>query len=191
MKKLITIWNFLTSLMGIKVTDRKQFGFYVLGVICGAVAIKYFSVLMMSIPILMFLGMFLFVLFMWGYAGVIVFRSVLPASVALSLLLFLGIEYCQVLPEFRTADDSLRYMMAFGLAYVAFQFGLSLFKELVGNKKAEGELQRKGVIEILKEVNKGKHDLILLMTLGFVVALFVWHFGMVVSSLVQNMCIYR
>ncbi len=65
--------------MGVKVADRKRFNFYVLGVILGVVAIKYFSVLMMSMQVLILLGMVLFIVFMWSYAGVIVFRSVLPA----------------------------------------------------------------------------------------------------------------
>ncbi len=191
MKILLKKWNAFLALMGVEEKDRKLFYFYALGAVIGVFVIQHFPDLLATIPIALFVAITLFVLFMWGYAGIIVFRSVIPTSIALTLLLFLGLEYCGVSPEHRFADESLKFVMGFGLLYVASQFVIALFKELVGSKKAEDEWRKKGVIRTLKEINKGKHEPLMLGTLGFIVMMFTWHFAMIVLAIVQDMCIYN
>lgn len=135
----------------------------------------YFLLFYFSIIVLMF----------WFIAGVAVFRSLVVASVSLSVVIFLTQSYCSLPEVSRTADDALKSLFGFGIIYSAFLFVSSLKDELFGDKEKKWSLKH------LTEGKNPKDRWIILVPYAVFIGLFLWQFYQVANPIINNLCIYK
>lgn len=181
----------LLEKMGVQRKDLRLFAVFMIGVML----VSWFlinSPLFASISSVVLIGLFA-ILFtvLWFVAGYAVFRSLLGASVGLSLIIFIGQSYCMLPEEHRTANDSLMALIGFGFIYVTAQFVLSLYRELFGDKRANEEWRQKGMVRIFKEINDNEHSWFVLITYGLLICLFVWQIYSVVKPIIDGLCVYN
>jgi hypothetical protein len=142
-------------------------------------------------PLMFTIVLGFFVLALSVMAGYAVFRSLLVASVGLSLIIFIGDEYCHLPVGQQVANNSLMTLIGIGFAYVTVQFLYSLFKELFGDKEAMSEWKVKGVIAVFKEMSGNKHSWLVLVIYGLLIALFVSHIYNVINPIIHGLCVYK
>ena len=175
---------------GMTRVDAKKFLLLVLGVGIASVLLIKIPFFSTVAPIFIIAVFGLFLLILWGVAGFVVFRSLLVASVGLSLIIFIGQSYCAP-GVARVADDSLKILIGFGFIYTIAQFCRNLYRELFGDKKADEDWKRKGTIAVFKEMNEGKHSWLILVTYGLLVSMFVWQIYRVIVPIVDSLCVYK
>jgi hypothetical protein len=176
--------------VGVERKHIKPFLIFLAGITAASVfliATPFFSTI--GPVVLTVLFGFIFCL-LWFVAGYVVFRSLLTASVGLSLIIFIGQSYCQLSLDKQVADDQLMTLIGFGFIYVIAQFGRSLFKEIFGDKQAKEEWRQKGMIAVFKEINQDKHSWLVLVIYGALVSLFVWQVFSVIDPIIHNLCVY-
>jgi len=180
----------LLDKLGVQKKDFKPFFVFVVGVaVLSTVLITtpFFATIGPVVLIIVF-GIFFSVL--WFVAGYVVFRSLLSASVGLSLIIFIGQSYCALPASEQVANTSLMTLIGFGFIYVIAQFGYSLFRELFGDKRAKEEWRQKGIVGVFKEINQNKHSWLVLVTYAPLVSLFIWQIFSVIKPIIDGLCIY-
>jgi len=180
----------LIGKFGIEENDIKPFLFFVAGVAITSVIFitaPFFSTVGPVILIVIF-GIFFSIL--WFVAGYVVFRSLLAASVGLSLIIFIGQSYCALPAAKQVANSSLQALIGFGFIFVVAQFGRSLYRELFGDMYAKEKWKQKGIVGVFKEANQNKHSWFVLVTYGLLVSLFIWQIYSVINPIVGGLCVY-
>jgi len=190
MKQIIrNIFSLLKS-KGVNNTDLKKFFGFIAGVVVFSVILIFTPFFSTIGPVVIMIIFGIFFIIMWFMAGFVVFRSLLVASVGLSLIIFIGQAYCA--PDVaHIANDSLKTLIGFGFIYVITQFFMNLYRELFGDKNSDSESKRKGTIIILKEINQGKHSWFILIIFILLISLFVWQIYRVITPIIQGLCIYK
>jgi hypothetical protein len=151
------------------------------------VAAVFFGVNFLGMgPILFGIVFSILLLITWSMAGLAVFRSLIVASVSLSVLIFLSQTYCNLPLDKHTADESLKFLFSFGLFYSGAIFFGSLYKELKGDK----ERGTKGSLKTLEEIYNGKKPLLILLPYGLFIGLFLWQLAQVMDPIIHSLCIY-
>ncbi len=118
-------------------------------------------------------------LFIMLRAGLAVLKSLFFVAAELSLLIFLSQAYCSVSNRTITGDIALKNLLALGLLYIAFNFGLSLYKEL-----------RERYVEIRKEHQSKEKLFNIIFFIAFTV-FFIWQIYLIVSPIIFNFCVYH
>lgn len=183
-----------SKLVGYIGVDRKNitpFLLFLVGVIVTSILLISTPILSTIGPILFTIVFGLFLLLISAVAGYAVFRSLLAASVGLSLIIFIGDEYCQLPVTQQTANNSLMTLISIGFIYIAVQFVYSLYKELFGDKEAKEEWRRKGALAIFKEANSNKYSWFVLVVFALFVALFVSQVYQVINPIIHGLCVYK
>jgi hypothetical protein len=115
----------------------------------------------------------------WAIAGHAVIKSLFLVGASMSLIIFIAQSYCDLPSASRTGDDALRILLAFGFAFVVFQFVSSITKELDSRLKK------------YKEIYKVKKSWALLILLAVGTGLFIEQVLAVIGPIVQNLCVYK
>lgn len=180
----------LLEKVGVEKKDIKPFLIFMAGVavISTILITTPFFATIGPIALIIVFGIFFSVL--WFVAGYVVFRSLLSASVGLSLIIFIGQSYCALPVNEQVANTSLMTLIGFGFIYVIAQFGYSLFRELFGDKRAKEEWRQKGMVGVFKEINQNKHSWLVLVTYAPLVSLFIWQIFSVVKPIIDGLCVY-
>lgn len=142
-------------------------------------------------PILFTIIFGFFLLFISVIAGYAVFRSLLAASIGLSLIIFIGQSYCSLPINEQVANTSLVTLISIGFIYVSVQFIYSLYKELFGDKEAKEEWRRNGIITLFKEANSNKHSWFALFIYALFIALFISQIYSVINPIIHGLCVYK
>ncbi len=180
----------LLDKLGVQRKDLKSFLIFLGGVSLTSWFLIHSSYFATVGPVVLIIVYGVFFSILWFVAGYVVFRSLLAASVGLSLIIFIGQAYCSLPKEHQTADASLMTLVGFGLIYVVSQFGYSLFRELFGDKRAKEEWRQKGMVGVFKEINGNKHSWLVIVTYGLLVSLFVWQIYAVIKPIIDGLCVY-
>lgn len=178
------IQNYLKD-RGINRADLGKF-LVVIGGVAVFLAVIIFTPIGSKIgPIVAAVAFAILFIILWSIAGFVVFRSLLAASIGLSLVIFIGQSYCAS-TVVHSANESLKALLGFGLIYVIVQFGINLYKDLFGEKDSREKWRQKGTIAIFKEINKGKHSWLVLAIYIPLVSLFVWQISQVINPIIQS-----
>lgn len=147
---------------------------------------KFFNFNLTGVLLIFFLVIFsILCIITWFMAGIAIFRSLLVASASLSIVIFLARTYCDLPIGSHTANDALKSLFGFGLAYSALLFISSLKKELLGDK------EKKGSLKYLEETYGGKKPWVILALYAIFIGLFLWQLYQVVIPIIYNLCIYQ
>jgi hypothetical protein len=114
----------------------------------------------------------------WIVAGFVIFKPLFFVSAELSLMIFLAQSYCAVPKDARTADDSLKFLLVFGLAYIAVVFFKSMYKEM------------ENVLATAKKIGKGESPALFVVLFVAFIGVFLFQLYQVINPIVQNLCIY-
>jgi hypothetical protein len=180
----------LLEKLGVERKDIKPFLFFAVGVAIVSAILINAPIFNTIGPVVLVIVFGIFFSILWFVAGYVVFRSLLAASVGLSLIIFIGQSYCALPVNEQVANTSLMTLIGFGFIYVVAQFGYSLFRELFGDKRAKEEWRQKGIIGVFKEINHNKHSWMVLVTYGLLVSLFVWQIYSVIKPIIDGLCVY-
>jgi hypothetical protein len=181
----------LIERIGVDKKNIKPFLIFLVGIIVVSIFLVNTSFLSTVGPVMFTLVFGFFVLALSVMAGYAVFRSLLTASIGLSLIIFIGDEYCHLPVGQQVANNSLMTLIGIGFAYVVVQFIYSLFKEFFGDKEAKDEWRRKGIIAVFKEMNGNKHSWLVLVIYGLLIALFVSQIYNVINPIIHGLCVYK
>jgi hypothetical protein len=138
-------------------------------------------------PAMLFIVLAILCLITSIMAGIVVFRSLIIASVSLTFLVFLGQTYCGLPVAAQTANDALATLMGFGFFYSIGVFIVSLYKELWGDK----ELNKKGSFNKIKEIYEGKVPWTILVPYALFIGIFLVDLYRVINPIIRSLCIYK
>jgi hypothetical protein len=120
-------------------------------------------------------------------AAIAVFRSLVIASVSLTLIIFLGQSYCG--PDVvHNANDAAMMIVGCGFVYSIGIFIVSLYKELWGDKK---DPDKKGSFKTIKEIYEGKVPWMISIPYALFIGIFLVDLYRVVNPIIQSLCIYK
>ncbi|MFA6158351.1 MAG: hypothetical protein WC763_01870 [Candidatus Paceibacterota bacterium] len=187
--------KFIKNLLSEKIrANKKNLKTFSVFVLCVAavstfmIATPFFTAIGPTVFLIVFGTFFSILWFMAGYA---VFRSLLAASVGLSLIIYIGQSYCDLPEAARTVNDSVTTLIGIGWLYVIAQFGRSMFRELFGDEHAKEEWRRKGIVNVFKEANQGRHSWLALVTYGLGASLIIWQVYSVINPIIDGLCVYN
>ena len=148
---------------------------------------KFFNLNLLSLgPVVFAIVLSILCLIAWFMAGIAVFRSLVVASVSMSVIIFLAQTYCALPNTTQTGIDALKGLFGFGMIYSAIIFIDSLYKELMGDKNKGS----KGSLKYLEEIYDGKKPLMILIPYAIFIGLFIWQLYDVLVPIIHNLCIY-
>jgi hypothetical protein len=180
------IKNYLKT-TGVKEGDFVKFSFLVVSIAVIVSVLLFTSVGTKIGPTIALVLFAILFIILWIIAGLVVFRSLVAASIGLSLIIYINQSYCE--PNVvHSANESLRILTSFGLIYVVAQFCINLYKELFGDKKSDDDLKRKGTIAVFKEINNGKHSWLVLVIYIPLISIFVWQVYLVINPIMLSFC---
>lgn len=184
--------NIILEKLDIRIPTRKQgiilvFVFALIIILSGLLA--HFSTAQRILTLTSFFLLSVIFVILWILAGILVFRSLITASVGLSFIIFLGQSYCSS-SVLKTANDSLKVLISFGLAYVSVQFLFNLYKDLLGDKKSPEEWRQSGVLNLMMEPELKASSWIFVSSYLILLALFISQVYSVVSPIIKALCIY-
>lgn len=158
--------------------------------VLSVVIISFFSANHFNIGFSVSLSVILLILFSilfiatWFMAGIAVFKSVIIASVSLSVVIFLVQTYCELPLTSHTANNELKNLLMFALAYSVYLFIISLYKELFGDKK-----EQKGTFKLLDEMYGGKKPWLIVTLYAMFIGLFIWQLYQVMKPIFSSFCV--
>ena len=189
MKPIINSLNDLLKNKGVNKSDLRKFLLFIIGIIIVSSVLIFTPFFSKIGPIVFIISFSILFSVLWFVAGYAVFRSLLVASIGLSFIIFIGQSYCA--PNVaHVANDSLKTLIGFGIIYTCAQFCRNLYCELFGYKKSKEEWKQKGIIEIFKEANQGKHSWLILVIYIPLVSLFIWQIYRVIVPIINSLCVY-
>lgn len=159
----------------------------ILGVIFGSFFPQYLNTSLSMIAVVFFLIICLIISWL---AVIAVFRSLILAGAGLSVLSFIALTYCNIPVSLRTADDALKNILGIGIVYILYVFFSSLFKLLIGDKKAKDKLWKKGLISLMKDMNGGKISFFIFSMFMIFTGSFIWQLYRVMYSIYSSLCIF-
>lgn len=137
-----------------------------------------------------FIGLVTLTLFTWSFAALAVFRSLMVIGAGLSLVLFIAQSYCALDVAERVANDSLRSLIGISVIFIGFIFIIRLYRELFGDSKAKREFDKLGALKVLRDINKGKDSVIILILYASFMGLILGQLFEVLYPIFNNLCIY-
>lgn len=118
--------------------------------------------------VLLIIELAIIVLFAYFFAGRAVMKSLFIIGAELTLIIYLVQTYCETVPAaVRTADETMKPLLNFGLLYLGARFVYILYKEVINSA------------DLLRKINGNKKPWLILVLFAMLVGALVTQIGQV------------